>query len=474
MNRSFQTIALAVFVGVLVATVGSTGAGVAKSSRYPSAQSRLSFHRYGNQNPRTTFVAGGSELPALGYEGASSQTSNPSTPVAGSAWYYFKTVLTNPQITVQYCQTGDAFGKALYEGIPGATSGVNAPCPFGFVPNSSNGFGAPAALALTDPDVVGSDSPPRQSDYNQFISNKGSTRGEPVVLPELAGSIAIMYNNPDTGASPINLTDAQICLIVNSQTLNWNQLGFNSRNATFVYRTDATGTTFSLSNHIAPVCSGAGFSVSDQFVQGQNTSPPYVTFSRTYYMGAFGNVSVIQTILSTPGAIGYVDSGAALPSLSPPKGINLAKLNGFDPIKNLPETVAKLNGVTSVVKDSVVVTNGGAVTTAAIKPAPTHAGCVLLVKPFAYANLSGGYPILSVSYHLYGYAGNGTNSANLRTLAQELSKSGIFYNNHIGTKNITTMDAATSIVGTGTTGYAAFGSSFQTPVKTASNACINT
>jgi hypothetical protein len=87
---------------------------------------------------------------------------------------------------------------------------------------------------------------------------------------------------------------------------------------------------------------------------------------------------------------------------------------------------------------------------------------------------SGAYPILAVSYQLFSYSGNGANNFNLRTLAQELTKSGVIYSNQAGTKNITTVDAATSTVGTGTTGYSTLGLSFQTPVKTASNACVNT
>jgi hypothetical protein len=136
--------------------------------------------------------------------------------------------------------------------------------------------------------------------------------------------------------------------------------------------------------------------------------------------------------------------------------------------------VAKLNGLTSIVKDSVVVTAGGAATTTPLSPAAAHAGCVLLVKPSAYANLAGGYPIIAISYHLYAYKGNGSNNLNLRTLAQETTRTGIVWANQTGTKNITSVDAATSTVGTGKTGFSNLGTSFQTPVKTASNSCINT
>ena len=462
---SFRHVIKTLTVTSLIATVVTVQASAASY-----------YHRYSNSTTRTTFVGGGASLPAAAYEGTSATTSNPSTPVAGSAWYYFMSVLTSPRVTTQYCQTGSGFGKKVYDGLPGATGGVNGSCPgLGVLPNSSNGFGAPAALGLTDPDIVGTDAPLTQAEYSQFISAKTVTRGEPVELPELLGSITLFYNDPDTGATPIKITDSQLCNIVTGFITNWNQLGFSSRTLSFVYRSDGSGTTFALSNHLVALCTGSGLNASQQFAPVGGTAPPYVIAQPPLNsIGAAGNAGVVDVVKTTPGAIGYAETANAVSARNAASGITLALLNGFDPVKNLPEAAAKLNGVTSVVKDSVVVTNGGAATTAPIKPAPPHTGCVLLVKSSAYANVRGGYPILAVSYHLYGYAGNGRNNANLRTLAQELTKSGIIYNNQAGAKNITTIDAATSTVGTGTTGYSTLGASFQTPVRTASDACVNT
>jgi ABC-type phosphate transport system substrate-binding protein len=439
------------------------------------------FHRFANSTFRTTYVAGGATLPAVGYEGSTATTNNPSTPVAGSVFGYFQSVLSGNNTVIQYCQTGSGFGKKVYDGLAGATAGVNGPCAaLGVKPGSTNGFGAPSALALPDPDIVGSDSPltgndPVAGEYNIFLANKGASRTEPVELPEISGSVSIFYNNVQTGSTQIHLTDAQICGMVLGTITNWSSLGFPSKTLKFVYRSDGSGTTFSFSNHLQAVCGSSSISTAQNFTGAAPPNVNVVAVAPPSSIGASGNPGVVSTVTSTDGAIGYAEAANALSARVPASGINFALVNGFDPIKNLPEAAAKLNGVTSIVKDSiVVVSTGHGATTAAISPAPTHAGCVLLVKPSAYANLSGGYPIVAVSYQLYGYSGNGTNNTRLRTLAQELTKSGIVYNNQSGTKNITTVDAATSTVGTGTTGFSNLGTSFQTPVKTASNACINT
>jgi len=250
-------------------------------------------------------------------------------------------------------------------------------------------------------------------------------------------------------------------------------MGFPSKTLKFVYRTDGSGTTFGFSNHLSAVCASGSVSTSQQFTAGTGTTPPYVVNTPpANSIGASGNVGVASTIKSTDGAIGYAEAANSLADRNPAAGLNFALVNAFDPIKNLPEAANLISGTTGIVKDSVVVTSGVPSTVSPLSPPPAHAGCVLLVKPSAYAKLTTGYPIVAVSYHLYSYAGNGLNDTDLRLLGQALVKSGIVYNNQTGTKNITTVDAATSTAGTGTTGFSTLGTSFRTPVTTAANSCI--
>jgi phosphate transport system substrate-binding protein len=441
------------------------------------------FHRLANTTKRTTFVGGGATLPALAYLGSLAISSNPSTPATTSAWGYFAAHLTSPSVTIQYCQTGSGFGKKVYDGLSGASAGVNGPCAsLGTKSGATNGFGAPATLGLSDPDIVASDAPLLESDYATFVANKATTRGEPVEIPEIAGAISMFYNNPDTGTAQINLTDAQICSIVEGKISNWSELGFPSRALKLVYRSDASGTTFSLANHLVAVCgSNSLLNVSQVFYDSTGESCPIsgvpcvVKSVPLGALGEFGNPGVVSTIVATPGAIGYAEAANSLASKNSAAGINFATVNGKDPIKNLPETAAKISGVTAIAKDSIVETNGGAATIASLASVgltPKHAGCVLLIKPSIYSNLVGGYPIVAISYHLYAYSGNGPNDVNLRVLSEQFTKSGIKYNNQTG-RNITTMDAATTTVGTGTTGFSTLPSSFQSPILTTANECLN-
>jgi phosphate transport system substrate-binding protein len=494
-NSTRKTAQVVALTALAAAVAGAQLSATANSTRtYPTMtypvhsiqmyqRPAYGFHRFTQGTLRKTYVAGGATLPALGYEGLGAKTNNPSTPAAGSVFGYYQSVLSGDNTVIQYCQTGSGTGKKIFNGT--IANGVNLAC--AAIGQPPVGFGAPQSgtgFPISWPDVAGSDSPMSESEYSTFTTNRGTTGNgtEATELPEIAGAIAIFYNNPDTGSTQIHLTDANICGMVLGTITNWSQLGFPSRPLSFTYRSDGSGTTFGFSNHLSAVCGSASITNTQQFTGTAavcsvspfcvvNTAP---ACSIVGGCGASGNQGVANLIAANVGAIGYVEAANAHDSLNTAKGINFALVNGKDPIKNLPESVAKLNGSTSVAKDSVVViTQGKEATTTALSPAAKHAGCVLLVKPSAYAKITTGYSIFAVSYQLYAYDGNGANNAKLRTLAQELTKSGIVYNNQPGTKNITTVDAATSTTGTGTTGFANLGSSFQTPVKTASNACIN-
>jgi ABC-type phosphate transport system substrate-binding protein len=424
---------------------------------------------FSNSTTRTTFVGGGATLPALAYEGSSALTNNPSTPVSGSIFAYFAT-LTG--VTTRYCQTGSGFGKRVFDGDTSKpTGGVNGACAaIGVSPGATNGFGAPSSLGLTDPDITGSDSPLVQSEYTNFVNNKGKTRGEAVELPSIVGSVALLYNNPDLGTTKLALTDSEICAIVEGKVTNWSQLGKPSRALLFAYRSDGSGTTFSFSNHLVAVCgSGSKLSVSQQFAPGTGTTPPYVIPGNppANFGGFSGNQGVVNGIKANVGSIGYVESANAKAAVS--GAIQFATVNGKDPVKDLPQTAAALvDNSSNVLPDSAVVTNGGAATTAPLTGVK-KAGCVQLVKPSAYANLTKGYPIVAVTYFLFSSNGNGTtNATHLQALVNEVNTPGNF-----GT-HITTVNAAVTTSGTGTTGFAALGSSFNASLESDAKSCIGT
>ena len=323
---------------------------------------------------------------------------------------------------------------------------------------------------MTDPDITGADAPLAQSEYSEFITNKGGTRLEPVELPSIVGSIALLYNDPDIPIqTQVNLTDAQICGIVEGKITNWSQLGRKARALFFVYRSDGSGTTFSFSNHLLAVCTASGLNTSQNFT---GATPPNVdVFPGTLplnFVGESGNVGVTDEVVATAGAVGYVEAANAKSAVG--GSVQFAKVNERDPIKDLPQSAAVLTyDAKNISVDSAVVTTGGPATVAALTGVP-KAGCVLLTNPSAYANIksSTGYTIVAVTNLLFSASGNGsTNAANLQTLITELNTPSLFGN------QITTVNPASKTTGTGTTGYSALGASFNAKLKSTAKACIH-
>jgi ABC-type phosphate transport system substrate-binding protein len=447
-----------------------TSVGTRPVETRPVGSRVIPVRPYANSTTRTTFVAGGATLPALAYEGSSAITNDPSTPTTGSIFSYFKT-LTG--VTTQYCQTGSGFGKKVFDGAAGLTGGVNGACPaIGVSAGTTSGFGAPAALALTDPDITGSDAPLAQSEYTLFVNNKDATRGEAVELPSIVGSIALFYNNPDLGTTKLALTDSQICSLVEGKITNWSQLGKKSRALFFAYRSDGSGTTFAFSNHLVKVCgSSSGLSVSQQFAPTATSSAPYVIPEATpaNFAGFSGNQGVVNGIKGTTGTIGYVEAANAEAAVVSGTD-NFATVNGKDPVKDLPQTAAALKYSSSTISlDSAVVTTGGPATVAPLSGVK-KAGCVVLVDPSAYADITQGYSIVAVTNFLFSANGNGaTNASHLRSLVTELNTPTNF-----AAGKITTVNAPSTTSGTGTTGYAALGSTFNAPLESVANSCIGT
>ncbi|MBV8366355.1 MAG: substrate-binding domain-containing protein [Candidatus Eremiobacteraeota bacterium] len=481
-----------------------------------------------NNTARSTLVAGGATLPALGYMGATFGTGKLSTGAAAKSVFGFA-LGSSP--TIQYCQTGSGYGKKVLDGAANVTNpptstsqeAVNLTCTNGTPVVGVNGFQAPqtgTGFPITDPDVVASDAALLISgttdEYDIFLTNKVNStrgsfqpdRGEPVQLPEIVGSVGMMYNDPDLTTQP-NLTPAQICSVVKGTVTQWHQLGIgpaNGRLINFVYRADGSGTTFSFSNFLVNnVLTKCGVNVSQQFTGGSSTN--VVTTPPPLSAGASGNSNMTTCIASGTncasgiggsgtenghlyGSMGYVETANILgsPLLNVAKGIFYTKVNNKDPKLNLPEAAASVAS-TQITFDKEVVTNGGAATLQSPGMPIPVAKCLLIVNPSGYGNVTTGYPILAVSNLDFAYSDNGTNNANLQKVARALVNPNTVFANGFkigattggGTPQITTVDASTTVTGKGTTGYSTLSASFadttsgtKGPISTAAVACINT
>jgi ABC-type phosphate transport system substrate-binding protein len=505
MIKYFLRVGAAVSTGVLL-----TSSLVVANPIHPAASGTSGIHHMKpmtNSTTRTTLVGGGATLPALAYMGKFTGTNAKflSAPTdAKSLFGYFDTA---DKLTIQYCQTGSGYGKEVLDGAANVANpvtglsqeAVNLTCASGSAVVGTNGFQGPqtgTGFPLSDPDFAGSDAPIAQTEYSAFVQNKVTdansvqpNRGEPVQAPFVAGSVALLYNNPDLANTRINLTAAKICNIFNGTYTNWSQLGYKSRPLTFVYRSDGSGTTFSFSNWLVKQTGckdskGVALSVSQNY--SGSTGVVVEDNISTNSASASGNSGVTNCIVSGgtncatgtggAGTIGYVETANAKGALNAPSGINYATVNSKDPVLNLPESANAIANTIDV--DKVVQFNqGGLATAVALTTAPTTAGCLTFVDPGAYNNVSAGYPILAVSNLEFGQKANGaTNAANLQKLAKiQFSSSTLVFNNKYviggtsastGTIAIDSVDAATASTSTGTTGYATLPTAFNPSTNT--------
>lgn len=420
-------------------------------------------------------LGGGATLPIPAYLGKSvgggyEGTGATSFGVAGSIFGFFAGQAGG--INLEYCATGSGKGKSIFGGVANT---VDTPCAnaasatattFGFLPPS----GSPRQ---TFPTLAGTDAPLAQADYTQY-TNSHAAPLEPVELPSIFGSIAIIYHDNALGSTGrrIALTDAQIANIYTGATRTFGQLlGTSDTTAIHpVYRSDGSGTSFNFSNHLATLFPTV-FNGNQTFTLADPRLPTSTS------IGAKGNGGIIAAVNATNGAIGYVETGylANLPTGTGP--INYANVKNsrsgvvFDPFAGLP-AAANTVLVGQVQTNVQVIQGTGPATTAALTGVRSGS-CVKVVRPSAYANPSTGYPIIAVTYLLFNSKGNGSAvTTGLRLLVKDLTTPTLF--KHPGaTTPIKTVDEAEPAVASGTTGYSSLGSTFTSTIQSTANACIN-
>jgi len=389
----------------------------------------LSFSALGQS---ATLNGGGATLPGVAYVGGANSTptthpnrlTDPSVDVIdGASLFGAYTNFFNAQDTttpaVSYCQLGSGAGKSVLDGVNAASLAC------GTWSTAGTGFSG----ATAEPHFVGSDAPMSQAEYTTFNTNKGTTRGQPVQFPSIAGSVAIIYQNSDSH-SQINLSKAEVCLIFAGKITNWSQLpgGLPSRAITLVGRQDNSGTSFSFSNFLSAACTGTisadgvvdTFSGTNHFQTTQTWTTDIASLSpAATYTLASGNPGVVSKVgdgtSATPGingAIGYAE--VANTQLTNPT-VSFAKVNGQDPIKNFPANLT----VTLATADQVITgTNSttGRPTLGAASPVPATAGCLNFADPSSYSNPTTGYPIIGVTNLLTYFKGNGLDTQHVRVL----------------------------------------------------------
>jgi phosphate transport system substrate-binding protein len=398
------------------------------------------------------------------------ETLDPNATDRNDVFGYFASVVKGAHVA--FCPVDGSFAKAAFIGTGSATG----PC----APDAQEptGLGAPAAVA----DFAGSAIPLSANDVTAFLADSPpgiATRGEPVQIPYVATSVALLYDNPDVRRGRLRLAIPTLCRIADGEITNWDRIPLDPTNPSgptypsrplhFVYRSGASGATFSLSNFLSsrgadgsPTCARRGetFALGDTYVANVLPHPlPAGATARGFY-GAVSDEAAVECItgqpdrclrfrrtrvaLGGPGTIGYVDPVRAFAAaIEPPLGI--AELyvvrNGIgrdeDPIADLPgpATAIKSYEVDRVL--AAFVPNGRPVPELIpLAIPPRKAGCLAVIPPSAYAFPAVGYPIVSIISADFASDGNGRKGDALRTLAA-LSNDG----KNFAWKKIRTIDA---------------------------------
>lgn len=411
----------------------------------------------------TDTFGGGATLPAGGYVGfnflnpAVKQSANTAFPTSGAAAVsstsLFGAWAARTGNKVSYCQTGSGNGKKIFDN----SDGTNHLTAIGACDGTTIGFGAPSSI-LVNPHFAGSDAPMSATEYNWFdvTGGKKTQYGEPVQFPAVAGSIAVIYRK-DSLSTPLNLTSAQVCGVFNGSITQWSALTGNASDTTTIkvaFRSDGSGTSFSLANHMAAACAGTA---SQHFIVDQSFATAISQYKPTIpsgWVGASGNPAVVAAVESADGTIGYAESANLKAAASTVPHVKYATVGGKDPYADFPASLAVLVSSDRVLS-GVNATTGRPVT-AALTPFG-QTGCMLLVDPAGYANITSRYPIMAVSYLIANNKGN--TSADVGAVRGLI---GSAYADHT-TDGVTTIGA--------NTGYSFLSSTALTQAKV--DSCVN-
>ncbi|MGA7439735.1 MAG: substrate-binding domain-containing protein [Luteibacter sp.] len=366
----------------------------------------------------TPLVGGGSTFPTYAYTGqrqpaGSPVVGSPLIPSAGSLFGAYTNIFANP---VTYCPTGSVAGKRIFAGNNPTVEQGSGLC-FGSGPA---GFASSAGPVITQAHFAASEVPLSYSDFENYKVGHGGAL--PEQFPAIAGAIAIVFNK--SGVASLTLSEGQICAIFSGQITTWDELGAGTGPIHIVYRSDGSGTTYSLLNHLSAVCPLPTNVLSGKTAATQFKTVPLLAgtpaggawiYSMGYNspVGVVGSGAVTDYVKTNDGTIGYVEVAYAVANLvkmasvrntnsglavNPSVGFGTTPMPVFLSFSKVLADSPDFNG-RPVIQDPSVSTQ-----------------CVAMVDPAIYANPASGYPILGVSYLLGNQTANGTDATAVRNL----------------------------------------------------------
>lgn len=181
-----------------------------------------------------------------------------------------------------------------------------------FLSNTISDFGA-SPTPTGSVDFGASDATLTTTQIGTFVGPKAM-----IQLPTVGTPITLAFNLPTKARNGgINLSDAQVCAIFGGQDTNWSQVtGVGvTQPLKVIYRSDGSGTSFLLTQHLAATCQGdagfaSNFTASTTFASifpGSTVPSNFVGASGSPNVSlAIGQASTSNTTGSTVGAIGYI------------------------------------------------------------------------------------------------------------------------------------------------------------------------
>jgi phosphate transport system substrate-binding protein len=254
-----------------------------------------------------------------------------------------------------------------------------------------------------------SDAPLSATQISQYQSTDQTQRGPAIEVPVTSDGVATPYN-PSGLTVPtkgLQLSVDTLCGIFGGGITNWNDSHITQDNngiqvssnlpILVVYRSDGSGTTFLLSNHMNTACASTTF----PWTFGVGTTITWPTGPG--YIGENGSQGVAGEVAATAGAIGYVGPSF----LGPPNNIPAALLQDNFALNNpSSKQFIKLN-TKSIVKalSSVVLPRGFGPTDIlndTIVPDSTTQGA-WPIAGFSYADFYGCYAAKKNTKGINGY-----------------------------------------------------------------------
>ena len=257
---------------------------------------------------------------------------------------------------------------------------------------AGGGSGAGRTAFLTQSpavDFAASDSPLSAS---QRTVTGSPNQGPAVQVPITTGAISLAFNPAGLSvpSSGLRLSRRSYCGILNGAITNWNDPAITTDNGRrvaanlpirVVRRSDSSGTTFNLTNHLTTVCKGftpSSFNWSRG--AGQTVNWP------STFLSTQGGSGVVKLVASTRGAIGYADESNRLSAgRTTTARALLANQSGNYVAPTAAAASAAFTGAVDIDPSPTIITLGG----------PSNNPNLLLNPPAAQA-----YPIVGPSYLL--------------------------------------------------------------------------